>query len=308
MRTRVGLFLYVVIQLIEDVPVKRPTSFSEQLDIMRSRGLYISDHKNSLAILERINYYRLSAYTLTIKNRQTDIFFEGTKFEDIYGLYEFDRKIRHLLVGILESIEIAFRTCVAYDLAHAFGSLGYMQGENFVDESFHANLLSELEKSKSKNQEVFIDHHNKKYGGQFPIWVAVELMSFGTISKLYSNLQDGEKQRIAKKYYGTSPAYLTTWIHTAVYIRNICAHYGRLYNKSLKVSPKLHKRNKKLRLNKSLFSAIFVFRELCRSTDEWNNFVTNLDAIIDQYSCVIDLPKIGFPTEWEKALRQQMNC
>lgn len=92
------------------VPVKPPTTFKQQTEILKKRGLIIKDERYALKVLQRINCYRLSAYCLSLKNG--DKFCEGVSFEHITELYEFDRKLRHLLPGIIEFVEIAFRMSV----------------------------------------------------------------------------------------------------------------------------------------------------------------------------------------------------
>ncbi len=290
----------------DDTKLKPPKTFEEQLKIMRERGLIINDDDFAIDVLKRVNYYRLSAYTLTVKNRNTNKFYNRTTFEHVFNLYEFDRKLRHLLVGILEIIEITFRTRIAYELGHSYGTIGYQQSDRFVSEEFHKEFLDDLNKSIRKNQEVFIDHHLQKYDGQFPIWVAVELISFGTISKLFKNMIAPDQEKIASKYYYTSAVYLANWIHAAVHLRNICAHYGRLYNRFLKVTPKMPKKFRWQFLNKSLFKTIVILHELYPSQQKWNDFVTNAEALFEEYKDVIDLYKIGFVENWPEVLRKTL--
>ena len=63
--------------------------------------------------------------------------------------------------------------------------------------------------------------------------------------KMYNNLLDEDKDEIADKYYNTKGEYVRTWLHALSNIRNRCAHYGRLYNKNLTVTPKLFRSDRK---------------------------------------------------------------
>ncbi|MFC7062644.1 Abi family protein [Halobacillus seohaensis] len=119
--------------------IKPPTTFKEQVELYKNRNLYINNSEYSELILQRINYYRLSAYTLTMKN-SNEQFIEGSSFNKLLSLYEFDRKLRLLLLGVLETIEIAFRTHISYEIAHKYGPLGYKNKENFINEQFHEEL------------------------------------------------------------------------------------------------------------------------------------------------------------------------
>ena len=69
-----------------------------------------------------------------------------------------------------------------------------------------------------------------------PIYALVEVFSFGTLSKFYKNMKNGDKKIVAKSF-GVGYTYLESWLESIVYVRNICAHYGRLYNAKLAKTP-----------------------------------------------------------------------
>jgi len=129
------------------------------------------------------------------------------------------------------------------------------------------------------------------------------MLSFGAVSKFYANTLVEDQKAMAAEYYNTTPDYLTTWLRTAVHLRNTSAHYGRLYNKFLKVTPKLHNRYKGKLHSKLLFTGLFVLRELAPSHKEWMAFVISLEALIEEFSHVIDLSVMGFPEDWPMYLR-----
>ena len=84
----------------------------------------------------------------------------------------------------------------------------------------------------------FVRHHKVKYGGQFPIWVAVELFSFGMLAQLYDIMTEEDQWAVSREYR-MEPEALAALIHAAVGVRNICAHYGRLYNQTIEDQPVL---------------------------------------------------------------------
>lgn len=86
--------------------IKLPPSFSEQVDILQDRGLIIPNREDCEEFLKQVNYYRFSAYLLPFKNRTTDTFFDGTSFEQICSIYEFDKKMRLLILAEIENIGI----------------------------------------------------------------------------------------------------------------------------------------------------------------------------------------------------------
>lgn len=280
--------------------LKKPTTFSEQVSLLRSRGMVIEDEEKAISVLEKINYYRLSAYMLTYKIK--DGSYGGASFQNVFSLYQFDKKLRNLILPALESIEVAFRTHIAYLIAHKYGALGYCNCQNFIVKSYHKEMLQIFSEEIGRSTEMFVTHHVKKYGGLFPIWVVIELVSFGVLSKIYSNLLDSDKDIIAN-FYNAKGAYVKTWLYSLSTLRNICAHYGRLYNRRMKITPRLFAADRKIGIkNDTVFASIYVIGRLSKDKMEWRHFVTKLAALIEEYE-VVDLRCIGFPKDWETILR-----
>ncbi len=277
--------------------VKPPLTYTEQLDLLRGRGLIISNEDSAIEFLKSVNYYRFSGYRLTFRvDTKSERFQSGVTFEQVRGLYEFDQKLRHILMSILETVEISVRTRVAYELGHRYGPLGYKLSKNFTNAAYHAKFMCDLHKAIQRGDEIFITHHESRYAGRYPIWVAVELLSFGSVSQLFQNMIPNDQKLIAN-YYGVPPEYLRTWIHTAVYLRNVCAHHKRLYNKPLKVAPKRGRRWREVPHN-GLLIAFLALREICPNSALWTEFVTQLNALIVQYTASLDLAKMGFTSDW----------
>ncbi len=282
--------------------IKKPTTFKEQVNILRNRNLIINNEEQAVEILSRINYYRLSAYMLFFKTN--DRFYDGVSFSDVYDLYEFDKKLRIMITSILESIEIAFRTHIAYLIAHKYGAIGYENQDNFRNVDYHSGMLQKFQEEIDRSDEIFVQHHKSAYGGVFPIWVVIELASFGLLSKIYSNLKEEDQDEIAATYYNTKGEYVKTWLYTLSVFRNICAHYGRLYDRKLKITPKLFRGDRKKGIrNDTVFSVLFIAGRLSKDNNEWKNFVTNLSALVEQYE-IVDLDLMGFPIKWEEILQK----
>jgi abortive infection bacteriophage resistance protein len=126
--------------------IKPPTTFKEQVELYKSRKLHIKDSEYAEKTVQRVNYYRLSAYGLTLKDPIIkDEYLAEASFNKMLSLYEFDRRLRLLLLGALETIEIAFRTHISYETAHKLGPTGYRDKEYFLNETFHQDSLTELD-------------------------------------------------------------------------------------------------------------------------------------------------------------------
>jgi len=285
------------------IPVKPATSYKDQLEKLRSRGCIIDDEPEAIKILSSINYYRFTAYFLPLKGAD-DLYRQGTNFKTVYRIYEFDRKIRHIIFSAIEEIEIFVRAIFAYYHAHTFGALGYLDYKNYNRRHDHTEFIARINNEKKKqSKELFVQHHNSKYNGQFPIWAIIELFSFGTLSHFYADLPTSSQKHLAKTFFHTHQNALSSWLHCGTVLRNICAHFGRLYYRKFSVIPKdipdLDRTNER-----SLFGALLAIRALYTDTEKWNKEVfDSIKNLIAEYAADIQLNHIGFPADWEAKLR-----
>lgn len=223
-------------------PIKEPKTFNEQMEILKERGLYVANEAAAVEVLRRVNYYRLSAYWLTY--HKCDKFNESASFEKAYGIYEFDRQFRSILLSCLEAVEINFRTQIAYNIAHMRGALGYKDKAIFKNHVYHEEMMEVINTQICRSRERFVIHHRQKYGDIYPVWVVVEIMSFGNLAKMYSNLVPSVAKPAADDI-GIHHRFVKNWLHGMAVLRNICAHHGRLYNRLLPFKPTLMKNDRK---------------------------------------------------------------
>ncbi|MBP3939506.1 MAG: Abi family protein [Clostridia bacterium] len=279
--------------------VKKFLCYEEQIEHLKSVGLTIEEDSVAKEILSKVNYYRLiNAYSLGLYSSRNpeDRYIEGVTFYQLYDLYQFDSELRQVLSVLLENFEILFRTKLAYYIGEKYGALGYLSPEIFKNDEYHTQFLEDLEREKThQSKSPIIEHHNEHYEGQLPIWVLVEIASFGMISKMYSNLNDEDQKNLAKEF-NVKAYYLKNWLRSFVEIRNVCAHYGRLYNKVLTFPPPLF-RDMNFD-NTRVFSVLYI---LTRFADDklWLRQVLKLKVSFEEHKSV-ELHKVGFPEDWEK--------
>lgn len=116
-------------------------------------------------------------------------------------------------------------------------------------------------------------------------------------------MKSDDQNRIAKINYRAPAIYLESWLKCLSYIRNICAHYGRLYNRPLTSKPRLDRKSKEIGIDQGkVFAHLYVLRELIPDRSKWTDFVTRLEAILTGYKEVVELDRIGFPEDWEAIL------
>jgi len=241
---------------------KPPLNFSSQIDLLISRGLIVNDRQTAERFLRQISYYRFSAYCLPFEVARHK-FKSDVTFEQIQQLYEFDRRLRFLIDEALEVIEIALRTVVAYNLSHKFGPFMHEDATKFYEESSHSEWINKLHEEIEHSRETFITHYKTKYEGfpKIPIWMAVEIMSFSSLSKLIHNLLRKDQIEIAK-HFGLHSKVLSSWLHTFTYVRNICAHHARLWNRELAIAMVIPRDIKWRGVNdRKIVSVIFAIKQ-----------------------------------------------
>jgi len=220
---------------------KPSLTYAQQVDLLISRGLVVADHATAERYLKQISYYRFSAYCLPFEVVRHQ-FKPGVTFEQIIRLYEFDRRLRFLIDEALEVIEISVRAITSHEMAQKYGPFFHEERKNFFVKFDHAAWVEKVHDEAKRSREIFIAHYKRKYEGfpQLPIWTAVEIMSFGSISIMIDHLKR-EDQLILAKQFGLHTSLLMSWLHTFAYVRNICAHHARLWDRKLSIvmmSPK----------------------------------------------------------------------
>ncbi|MFA5261146.1 MAG: Abi family protein [Candidatus Omnitrophota bacterium] len=217
---------------------KPPLTFKEQVNLLINRGLIVNDLEEAERFLSHANYYRFSAYCLPFEKKRHE-FLPDIHFSYIQKLYEFDRELRFLVDEALEVVEIALRTWVTYYLVHKYGAFMHEDQNNFyaIRGFEYSEWIKKVHDETKRSQETFIRHYKENYVEfpALPLWMAVEVMSFGSLSKLVSNLYRKDQESISRKFNLHSKVLLS-WLHTFTYVRNICAHHGRLWNRNLSIA------------------------------------------------------------------------
>lgn len=211
--------------------------FAAQVDLLRTRGLVIADSVSAEAFLSRVSYYRFSAYVIPFEVRRHEIV-QGTHFEDVRRLYELDGELINAFLGALGECEIAFRTRFTYVLSHAYGPFCHLDRARFRRDFNHLEWVLRLEEEVRRSKETFLDHYRTTYEGfpRLPLWMATELMSFGTLSRAFAQLEP-KSQKLVVGGIGVHELVLKSWLHTTTYLRNLCAHHARLWNRELAIRP-----------------------------------------------------------------------
>lgn len=273
----------------------------EQIKILRSRGLIIDDQSAAADFLRHVNYYRFSAYSLTL--RRNDYFYPNIKFEDVRDLYYFDYDFRKIIYAFTAYIEIALRCQFAYHHAGKYSPLGYLDSSKFENSYYHASFLTRLDEEISRSDDAFVNHHVKDLGSVFPLWVAIESSSFGVLSMAYKNMLKVDRDAIAKNCYSYGRKYIENWLHCAVYVRNVAAHGGRFYNRDLRSCPvRLPKKYKGQIVPTRAFAFVYAIYHLLPVGKKQDGFVDAMEQVFADHPYALER-HMGFPSDWKDYLK-----
>jgi abortive infection bacteriophage resistance protein len=286
---------------------KPALTISDQIKLLESRGLIISDKIKAEKYLANISYYRLSAYMYPFKDLQTDNFAKETTFENVLDLYLFDRELRLLVFDAIERIEISFRTQLIYQPAIIGGAFWFEDEKFFDDKNRLTEHLQKLDSEVKQSKEVFIKHFDAKYDEDCPpVWMSFEVISLGLLSKFYQNLKFTDAKKLIAKHYGlNNPIVLQSWIRSITYVRNVCAHHARLWNRTLTNKPIILQTPSKLWIteknpnNEKLYYFLCCLWYLLRQINPETQFVEKLKTLFAKYPNV-SISSMGFPKNWEE--------
>lgn len=278
-------------------------TIDEQVENLKSNGLIVEDEDYAKKILNDISYFRLiKAYSLNLKAKNGK-YGDKVTFEQIVELYLFNANFRQIIFPQIEKIEINVRCRIANYFAEKYGVLGYLEADNFVNPEYHQTFLEDIEEEIRRNAKApFVKNFHENYeGGNLPIYALVEVFSFGTLSKFYKNMKNPDKKAVAKSF-GVGYTYFESWLESISYVRNICAHYGRLYNAKLSKTPILYKEYSQSGIgNNRIFGVLLCIKHLLKSDSHWKLFVQDVESLFDKYEQV-DIKTMGFTENWKALL------
>ena len=290
---------------------KPPLPIPQQVALLQSRGLLITDANEAERALARLSYYRLSAYFLSfqVPNDGNHTFRTGTTFAQVLRLYAFDEALRLLVFRATGTVEVALRAQLAYQNSLLLGPHWYEDPTAAVNPVRFEENLHGLDKDLARASETFIDHYRTVYTNprRPPSWMSLEIASFGLTSKFLGNLRSSPATVAMGAYFGVDEVVLKSWMRTLSYVRNICAHHARLWNRVLTVKPKLPRRpanqwltNARIADNR-VYSVLALVAYLLFAVDgpTGQDFKQQLRALLARNPAV-SAHAMGFPPGWEQ--------
>lgn len=296
-------------------------SLDEQVEILKNKGLVIDNEDYCKEVLFRENYFFINGYRHTfMKNKDRSRFIEGTKFEEVYSLFLFDRQVRNILFKNILIIENNMKSIISYQLSKKYGyrEREYLKPNNF-NNSFETkrqvnDLLGKMKRQIKNNAATHAAtmHYAKNYG-YIPLWVLVKVLSFGIVVDLFSVLKKEDQYDITD-IYGLDLNTFITYLNILSNYRNLCAHEDIVYdNRTQKYIEdtiyhrKLHipmMNNEYIYGKNDLFALVIILKSFLKEEEvkslvlEIESAVNNLEYNLRSIPVAKVLDTMGFPENW----------
>ncbi|MEI6852717.1 MAG: Abi family protein, partial [Bacteroidota bacterium] len=195
------------------------------------------------------------------------------------------------------------------------GPFWFVDSANFYNPVKHTDTLSKISVEFERSDEDFIKAFKNKYLDSLPpSWMMLEVSSFGNLSNLFSNLKPSREKRNIANYWGLNEKTFSSWLHSIVYLRNICAHHTRLWNKDLRIQPIIPSNphfpfltittyvhtetNQTLLLNNKVYFVFSMIVYLMNIINSKHKIKGKLISLFQKYPN-IDEMAMGFPDNWQ---------
>lgn len=300
-------------------------NLDEQINILKQKDLIIEDETKAKEILLKENYFFISGYRhLLMKNFKDKQFIKGATFDELYSIFNFDRRIRNICFKNILIIENNIKSIISYELSKKYGyeEKTYMNPKNYTEDILKSrqvhDVLNKMRKQLAFNgkKHTATMHYISNYG-YIPMWILVKVLSFGLMSEFFSILKREDKEEISNLYKIKSED-LETYLYLLANFRNICAHEDILYDHRTQRMIPNNYIHKYLEIEKiegeykygknDLFALMIIFKYML-SKDEFREMIRELSYEIDILEEKIKivpvktiLNKIGFPTNWREII------
>ena len=257
-----------------------------------TKNLTISDHNYARRMLQQIGYFGLiGGYKTPFKNPTTKKYKDGTTFEDIVALYEFDEKLRELFLKYILKIERHLRSLLSYYFTekHGESQTHYLNPANYSNKPNHlagvARLISTLDNLANHNSDYSYINHQRTTYSNVPLWVLVSGITFGSLSKFYSFTTQDLQAKVSKNFDKVNESQLEKYLSVITKFRNVCAHNERLFSYQTRNDIPDTALHQKLGIQqvgsqyvcgkRDLFALVIAFRYLLPN-DDFKEFKANL--------------------------------
>ncbi len=293
--------------------------------------MIIDDDARVESILERENYYNvINGYKDLFLSRvatavQDEEYMKGTTFDEVYALYTFDRNIRNIYLKYSLQVENTFKSVVAHEFSKNHGHRDYLKLNSFQSSTpaqvesvtrLIGDIQQEIARQLSKHHQV-VTHYMVEHG-YIPLWVLVNVLTFGKITMFYANMNTADKVAVARAFH-LQPEELHKYMGNLTQARNKCAHDERFYNMRFRRNLKSNSipnfsvlniprdRGNNIQYGTSdIFSIAIIFSRVLPK-DDLNDFITAMEKEFEILKNSLNtikaediMVKMGFGSDWKE--------
>lgn len=284
---------------------KLPLTYEQQADLLLARGM-VADRGQLIDHLRSVNYYRLTAYWYPFK-RPDSSFEPGTSLDVVWNRYTFDRQLRLLVMDAIERVEVAVRSRLVYELVHRYGPFAHLDPAAWpgVLPAERQRFIDDVHDAAQRSREAFIDHFRRNYDEfpDLPLWVVAEIMTFGNMLTLFRRVGMHAQRTIANQF-NLAGRVLESWLLSLNYVRNLCAHHSRLWNRELAIKPQIPDPRHHPEwhqpapiANDFVFAVLSLLRHLTSVIAPQSGWRDRLFDLFDRYPA-IPIAHMGIPEDW----------
>ena len=298
-------------------------TYEQQIDKLKNeKNLLIHDEEYAVSKLKQLGYFKLiGGYKHLFKNKTTKKYKDNTCFDDIVELYSFDEKLREITLKYLLKVEQQLRSLISYYFCQKYGNhqtayltktnYNYTTYENKQDVDKLINIIQS--KYINNNTDYSYINHSKSKHGNLPLWVLINALTFGNISKMYSLLPQTLQISISRNYSNLNEKQLAQTIRVLTKFRNACAHGERLFSyttndtiPNLPIHQKLNIKKKGSEYiygKNDLFAVVISLRYLLPK-EVFSSYKKELSTTISSFCKKSIIPNdevlhcMGFPENW----------
>ncbi|VWL85841.1 Abi family protein [Oceanivirga miroungae] len=175
--------------------------------MLESRGLIIDDREKAIRTLSFINYYKIKECSFIYFNTSTQKYSSNTTFNDILQRFYENKNLRIDLLRLTEKVELSLKTKVSYILGRKYGATGYLNFKNWANKNEYDKHYIECKENDFKNRIVKNFNKSKnqliktfKNYNDVPIWLIVDILTFGEILDIFKLMLESEQNEISKDF------------------------------------------------------------------------------------------------------------
>lgn len=289
---------------------ERNMTRDEQVEFLQKFGL-ISERKELRQHLSNIGLTTLRPYfcQFLVDDDFGVHFKEGTTWNDVHSLYEFDRKLRSLIFQSIQMFDAAFKEQISYHLGNKYGPC-WQYEKNLFKEPRYRKLRDKQIVSIDVYNDIrqIIDRYQKGNRHECTFRSCHHLFYFSHYSRIYSHLREKSDQKCISWYFGVPLHIFCSWVHTLVKVRNLCAHDKYLWNRVFDdepdeltfstnhfwiSNPEQIERNK-------IYYILCILKFLMQTVNPQFDFSDRLQGLVQMYQPVLSLHEMGFQENWEQ--------